>query len=386
MKIPGSTTPPTVDRALNTPQLAEAGAPSATPAASPKINVDDVTTVLRGLGDSADAAFGHLLSIGDVMLSSAPASTSGGPPILGKYQEARADQKYEALNGGDKETFGWLLGKAKSPDEQAYIRKALAAGYSMDDIEKFADQIRGKGSTWLSENLRATGDADNAPGLKQQWSCSCAPTTAEVVRAEMDPIFALKLHQENTDITQADPRPRNPYDPSEYTGGTGPKGDRGVADDQREILEGNDGNAVERNKEGGRGMPTDDALNTETKWTGITYEGHEARPMSHYDVGGPGNAAFHQIGQERLDTAMAKLDADLANGIPCALRITDADNAGGHAVAVTGVQAGPPKTYIIHDPWDGKTVHVKASDLAQGKIEPPIAGWTELGAVYTSKQ
>jgi hypothetical protein len=92
-----------------------------------------------------------------------------------------------------------------------------------------------------------------------------------------------------------------------------------------------------------------------------------------------------QAEDRKLRDAFAQLDADLANGIPCALGITNTQGKGGHAVAVTGMVAGPPKQYLIHDPWDGKTVYVNAADLQRGKVNPTVAGWTNVYQVFTSK-
>ena len=33
-------------------------------------------------------------------------------------------------------------------------------------------------------------------GIKQQWHDSCAPTTMQAMMGELDPIYALKLHEE----------------------------------------------------------------------------------------------------------------------------------------------------------------------------------------------
>jgi hypothetical protein len=346
--------------------LTPSPSPSPSPAlAAPKLDarlVDSVTHVLTPTTTNF-----HLvdrLRLGD-WFKVVP--TYDGPPILGSYQAARADQKFANLNIFDKLQFALLEARAGSQQERDYLRKALACGYSIADISTFADQIRGKSPQWLHENLRLTGDADGAAGLTQQWNDSCAPATAEVVRGEMDPIYSLAVHQNNTDIHSIDPRANaSPWAKLIAKVLGQPLGDSSLADEEKKILEDNGGVAVERGQSGGAGMSLPPALNAFTQWTGHTYS---------YSVANT---------DTQRTSALSKLDDDLAQGIPGALRISDGPNtAGGHFVAVTGSIDGPPKEYVIHDPWDGKTVYVKASDLQAGNIIPSIAGWTKLTTVYT---
>src|SRR5205807_5961439 len=115
-------------------------------------------------------------------------------------------QNFAKLGLFGKIEFALLEARAGSQQERDYLRKALACGYSVSDISTFADQIRGKSPQWLHENLRLTEDANGAAGLTQQWNDSCAPATAEVVRGEMDPIYSLAVHQNNSNIHNIDPR------------------------------------------------------------------------------------------------------------------------------------------------------------------------------------
>jgi hypothetical protein len=347
--------------------------------------------VLRGVVDIGTQLLGGVKDVGGAMLNAAAAGAHAGPPVIGKFQEARADKKWEALNGADKETFGWLMDRAGSPAEQAYLRKALASGHSVEQIEQFADQIRGKSEDWLRANLHLTSDVNAAPGLIQQWNDSCGPTTAQVVRGEMDPIYSLSVHTGNADITKPDPRANVTVQDLMQAAISGrPLGDLDVAIEQRSILQDHGGTAVERGKSGGGGMSLPPALNTFSDSLGVTYDGAETVSTSAH-MGAPGTylgmieAAWDQKAVSQNSAALAKLDADLANGIPGALRLSNPSGSGGHFVAVTGSIDGPPKQYMLHDPWSGTTVYMKASDLQQGNIVPAVAGWTRLTHVYTSK-
>ncbi|HEY7115810.1 MAG TPA: hypothetical protein VH475_04435 [Tepidisphaeraceae bacterium] len=313
---------------------------------------------------SAASRFGVGSIIGKVKL----APTFDGPPILGTFQQQRFADNFAKLNVFDQARFGLLLVQAGSDHERQYLQKALAAGHTVDEVSTFADEIRGKSDAWMQQNLRLTGNANGAAGLSQQWNDSCGPATAQVLRGEMDPIYSLSMRQGDTDIHAVDPRPNATYIDQIVGIITGhPVGDHKLAAEEKSILENGGGVAVERGQAGGAGMNFAQAFNSMTQWTGVTYIRHNVTT----DTG-------------RKD-ALAKLDADLAAGIPGALRISSDDtNSGGHAVAVTGSIDGPPKQYVLHDPWDGKTVYVKASDLQAGNIIPTIAGWTHLTDVYSS--
>jgi hypothetical protein len=290
-----------------------------------------------------------------------------GPPILGSFQQQRFQDKFAAMNPFDMARVGLALAGAQSEHEREYIMKAVAAGNSVDDVCWFANQIRGKSDAWMQKNLRLSGNGDGDPGLSQQWSTSCGPATAQVLRGEMDPVYSLRMHQDNVDPHAIDPQPGASFIQRILAQFGFPTGNVNEADEQRSILENGGGVAVERGESGGKGMNFAQAFNTMTQWTGVTYIDHGATTAT-----------------TRSD-ALKKLDADLAQGIPGALRISDGpSNCNGHAVAVTGVIAGPPKEYVLHDPWDGKTVYVKASDLAAGNIIPSIAGWSKLTDVYSS--
>src|SRR5207253_2644057 len=150
-------------------------------------------------------------------------------------------------------------------------------------------------------------DADNAKGLAQQWKCSCAPTTAEVVRGEMDPIYALTVNRKNADLTAVDPRTGWVDTINAHNGKK--VGNHDIADEQRNELEANGGNAVERDEKGGDGIDTLKALNDETRWTGVTYEDHpvvsaDRRPK----LGGVEQQMYDFAANQQLKSAFQKVD------------------------------------------------------------------------------
>jgi hypothetical protein len=348
------------------------GAPATAPGvAGLPVSPDNLTEVFRGavgLGEQFVAGF---FGAGGVMTAAPAKPPYAGPPVMGKYQTQRFHENFNKLTENEAKAFNEKLINANSDTERDYLMKALASNHKITTVLTFADQIHGKSDEWMHKNLRVTGDAANEKGLQQQWSCSCGPTTAEVIRAEMDPIYALTLHRKNKDLTSSG------------------AGNSDVANQQKEVLEEHGGKAVERTKEGGEGMGLEDALNDEriTRWTGVTYEGHGVESVDRRaKLPEPYQTAVNNSANKDLKDVVSKLDTDLANGIPCAIRLTDAKNSGGHFVAVTGVTGtGADKTYIIHDVWGGQTHYVKAKDLEAGKVDPAIAGWGEISTFYTSK-
>jgi hypothetical protein len=382
MKVMPGIQPPNVDAPAQS--TTGGGAPAATTDAPPlHFSADDMTKVLSGAAQLGSNLLAGFLGTAGIM-ASAPTGPKpyAGPPILGKFQQERfKDHFYNDYSQGEREVMMDLLSRTGSQEEMDYLMKAVASGHKFSTVAVFADQIRGKSPDWLHKNLRITGDADNAPGLSQQWSCSCGPTTAEVVRAEMDPIYALTLNRRNKDLHANDPRPG-------VDDGGKTVGNHEVGQEQKDELEKNGGKAVRRGEKGGEYSNIEGALTDIQRWTGVEYETHGIESVDRRMKMPAGyQAEYDKNAEQNLRDSFKKLDADLADGIPCAMRVTDSKNSGGHYVAITGVfGSGADKTYVIHDPWDGKTVYVKASDMEKGKVSPKIASWDEISTLYTSKR
>ncbi|MQY19513.1 hypothetical protein [Nocardia macrotermitis] len=68
---------------------------------------------------------------------------------------ARASQALNAMSAADRAAFEKMLANARSPQEAAYLWKALGAGYGLSDVQKF-DQVihpHGDDTKWLSQHL-----------------------------------------------------------------------------------------------------------------------------------------------------------------------------------------------------------------------------------------
>jgi Papain-like cysteine protease AvrRpt2 len=222
----------------------------------------------------------------------------------------------------------------------------LASKHSAAELEAFSKKIAGKDQKWLNDNLHLVGQS-NGKGIKQQWHDSCGPTTVQAMMGELDPIYALKLHEQNTDITSVDDSDgerRNPL----------------MAEQQKTWLEGHGGTAVSRDGTGGQGMPLDGLLNEQTSKIGLKFQIESTS------------------GDGKMDDALSKAEKALKRGMPVPVRV--GSGSGGHFVLMTGVDSGPPRRYSFHDPWEGKTLVFTDDQIKKNQIN--IAGWTQMTHIY----
>jgi hypothetical protein len=135
--------------------------------------------------------------------------SDGGGGILTAAEMTRASQLMSAMSGADLKQFEALLAGAKSPQEAAYLMKALAAGNSPSAVKQFDALIHpfGNDPAWLSKHLApdltsATygGVANESWGKKGEFSIynqgpigDCVSASVVVARANLDPVFMLKL-------------------------------------------------------------------------------------------------------------------------------------------------------------------------------------------------
>ena len=272
------------------------------------------------------------------------------PPTI---PQGRADEKLDKLPPEDKQKVQALLDGAKSEKEKGYITKALAAGHTPAELEEFAKTIAGKDEAWMNDNLRVVGDS-KGKGIKQQWSFSCAPTTVEAIKAEMDPLYAMKLRADNPDFQDAD-----------NADGTAKNPD--MAEDQRSMLEDdpdNQGYATSRDDPDGlgQGMVFKTLLNKQSGTTGLEYDNKK-------------------IGKDyTADDAMDAMSKGLADGVPVPITVGDAKHPYAHAALVTATDPGPPRTFTIHDPWEGKTETFTEDQIRNDKVN--VGNWKHVGVVF----
>jgi hypothetical protein len=264
---------------------------------------------------------------------------------LGQAQTDRASKLLAAMPQQDRERVDPLLQKAK-PNEKKYLQKALASSHSADELDAFYKQIAGKNQAWMDRNLHVVGGS-KGKGIKQQWQASCAPTTVEAMKAELDPIYALKLWKENPKLTEANKSDGTAVNPK-------------LAEDQKAMLVAKGGIATNRDTKG-TGMKIRDALNEQKAVTGLEF-------------------TFRQVDASTVDNVLGKIDAALAGGLPVPVRVSKAGSTGGHFVLIVGEESGSPRVYSIHDPWNGTMVKVSEDAIKAKSFN--IAGWNTITDMY----
>ena len=274
------------------------------------------------------------------------------PAILGETQNARADAVLKKLPEADQKEVTKLMDSAKSEAEKQYLLKGVAAGHPVAELKQFAKKIEGKDETWMRDNLSVTGSSTGS-GVKQQWSQSCNATAAQAVKAQMDPLYALKLHEENPTLDQAD-----------NTDGT--KMNPKLAAEQKSGLESNYAGSVAGGTKGvaaprtggGSGRWADDLLNNQSDTTGVSYATQQDPPIG---------------------DAMKSIDSGVGKGQPVPIVIGNSAKDYRHYVVVTGMTKGPPKQYTIHDPGSGKTVVRTEAQLSGGALN--LSGANRITAI-----
>ncbi|MGY0061111.1 peptidoglycan-binding protein [Streptomyces sp. LZ34] len=144
----------------------------------------------------------------------ADAADPGGPTnlneILSSNELKRSAQFRDKMSAQDQAEFDRLISRAKSPQEGAYLMKALAAGYDIKTLRSFGEDIHGRDATWLREHLapfHTSGDTrigvDSAsefdvPGAKgAEWTQgkngTCVSSSTVAARALVDPVYTLRL-------------------------------------------------------------------------------------------------------------------------------------------------------------------------------------------------
>jgi|GEM_PF-1172698 len=317
------------------------------------------------------------------------------------------------------------------------------ANKAMAEIQGFAQDVRGLNRTELirtttpldveSANtsrvdpnaLRSNNDAQgNNDGLFQRWNDSCGPTTAQLTRAEADPVYARQLHRDG--LHNADPNSATAKEQRrvlEDVGGGSAVSRLGLQASQKlgdqldaaqkagaltgeqrtainkfvsnkpltaaEQAQANAGLEVLRRRDAGHptaaeveamrsnagkngdGMVLDKALNDITRQsTHINYKTQWV-----------GNSGM-------TDATLKEWDSRLKNGQDVPIRVSNASNGGGHFMMVNDVRGeGANRRYLISDPWSGKTAWLSRDELldpSKGAIDKNFGiGWDRVTHYYT---
>ncbi|MGW2411719.1 peptidoglycan-binding protein [Streptomyces tubercidicus] len=151
-------------------------------------------------------------------LALADTAGPGGPAEMNELLSAndleRSGRYMEKMSARDRAAFDRMLADSKSPQERAYLVKALAAGHDLDAVSDFQGKIHGKDPAWLQRhltpvttaadsmddegrakdgrNVNTDGQAFNGERWKQEGR-TCVPSSTVGARAMVDPVYALGL-------------------------------------------------------------------------------------------------------------------------------------------------------------------------------------------------
>lgn len=143
--------------------------------------------------------------------------------ILTANDLRRSGTRLDRMSASDREAFDGMLDESKSPEERAYLMKALASGHDLEQIQDFRDKIHpyGDDPAWLQQHLtpitnrpgdsREYGDQDAdvsfGPQRWEQEGSTCVAMSTVTAHAAADPLYALEL---TTGGHPGDPEHDNP--------------------------------------------------------------------------------------------------------------------------------------------------------------------------------
>jgi hypothetical protein len=274
--------------------------------------------------------------------------------ILTANDLERSGRAMEKLSPADRARMEGLLANASSPQEKAYLMKALAAGHDVKDIETFGGKIHGKDPAWLQQHLTpivtqgdSLDDEGTDPGSganvntdlqsfrSQQWAQggdgsegTCVASSTVTARAMVDPVYALSL-------TGGPSGEEN--DPAAFR--------RRLVDEQHRV-----------HQEGGGGA----------NWNGMGLEGKTE--VVNKEIS-PETGSSYELREVRDADARRNVLPDIekavAEGRPVPIGVEGYDDKGersGHAMMIVGQEGDKLQ---IYNPW-GQTTWVSEDDFVNG--------------------
>ncbi|MGC9669385.1 hypothetical protein ACNTMW_22870 [Planosporangium sp. 12N6] len=283
----------------------------------------------------------------------ADAAVPGGPHdanlILTADAARRANDRLARMNTKDDDLFRGMLLTCDSPQEEAYLLQALAAGYSVQEIQAFDAKIRphAKDPRWLQQHLTPINETTGPDRFHSQrpvefggraWTQGSDPTcvamSTVMARAEVDPLYALEL--------TAGGHPGDPaYDnPDAFA--------RRLHDEQHRIY--------------------DDGRNWLQDLLGRRADGMtdgQAVDAANEQVAARTGAEYHKV---EVDSAgdrrnvLPDVEKAVDQGLPVTFSVQDGNR--GHEMAIVGRQGDLLEVY---NPW-GYTVWVSEDDFVNGRM------------------
>ncbi|MFG1807411.1 peptidoglycan-binding protein [Streptomyces sp. NPDC049040] len=262
----------------------------------------------------------------------------------------RASARMDQLSLDDETAMERMLAQSDSPQERAYLMKALAAGHSVSEIAAFQDKIHGKDPDWLrrhlspvvtaadslnDEGLGSDGSNNNKDSVSfdgQLWiqggdgsEGTCVASSTVTSRAMVDPVYALDL-----------------------TGGPDGQQDDPAAFRQRLVDE---QHRLHTAGDGGKG------------WGGMGPEGQER--INDTTVG---SATGTDYDRQDLNSdadrraVLTDVEKSVAQGVPVPVDVSGKEGA--HAMTIIGQEGDKLQVY---NPW-GTTTWVSEDDFINGRM------------------
>jgi hypothetical protein len=173
---------------------------------------EDFATALHELETQARTARlsdSPLSAVDEVVIAGAGWTRTMVPhsPVLTPAMDRRAAEALSAMSDDDRERLTGLLATAGSPEHRAYLLKTLAAGYSVAEVAGFDQLLAGHGDdpAWLEQHLSPLSldvdkptpgrdyNAFGSAGWEQGKRPTCVAASTVTARAEVDPLYALRL-------------------------------------------------------------------------------------------------------------------------------------------------------------------------------------------------
>jgi hypothetical protein len=278
------------------------------------------------------------------------AAVPGGPHdsnlILSANQAARAEDRLDGLSPADRARFDRLLADARSPQERAYLLAALAAGYDVNQIAAFDNQIHAHGDDpqWLGNHLTPIVNTDEDDDARhattfdgREWTQgqdpTCVASSTVLARAKVDPMYALYLTTGG-----------HPDDPN-FDSGDGFA--QRLHDEQHRVY--------------------DSARPGYADWPVIGYDGvadDDSVPVVNSEVGQHDGVTYHNV---KLDSAadrhnaLPAIEQSVDDGKPVPVSVTGHK---GHGMMIVGHDGNMLE---IYNPW-GYTTWVTEDEFVNGQL------------------